>query len=318
MNIKHSEKGDKSMNLNKEERLEQIRNILIGSQIGNLEKKLAFLEKGLDDEGLKKQLERRLDDIEKFIYEELSSFKQLLELEQAKHEKVDESLQQLQTTSPNLSIELSRLEKKDVANENSKKQLERRINDLEKLIYKEFGSFKQILGFEQTKYEKANKHLQQLQETSQGLSIKLSKLQEEAVADENSKRQFEKFINEELSLFKQLLEFEQAKHEKANEYLQQLQETSQDLSIKLSKLEKEAEQSQNLQSGELTEVRKHIKSLKSDLDHQEIENKNAYEYLHKSLQKYTEWRAELSELEQKTLKNERVLQKMSQFYKSIY
>ncbi len=172
------------MNLNKEERLEQIRNILIGSQIGSLEEKVTCLEKDLADKSSQSQFEERINELEKFIYEEISSLKQFLGLEQAKREKADEHLQKLQTAS-------------------------------------------------------------------------------------------------------------------------------QDLTMRLSKLEKKVEQSQNLQSSELAEIRGHFKSLQLGLGSQEVENKNTYEQLQKGLQEYADqWNLKLSELEQKTLGSDQVLQRL--------
>ena len=173
------------MNLNKEERLEQIRNILVGSQVGNLEEKVAFLEKNIADDNLKEQFEKRINDLEKFVYEELGSFKQLFGLEQAKHEKVFEQLQQLQTTSQDLSIKLNNLEKQDVTYESLEKQFEKRINDLEKFISEGQGSFKQLLVLEQAKYEKVNENLQSLQITSQKLSVKVSNLEKKVEQNQN-------------------------------------------------------------------------------------------------------------------------------------
>ena len=306
------------MNLNKEERLEQIRNILIGSQIDTLEEKVVLLEKNITANGLNKQFEQRINDFEKLIHKELNSFKQLLGLEQAKQEKAGEQLQQLQTTSQDLSIKLNQLEKQAIIDEDLKEQFEKRINDFEKFVYEELGSLKQLFGFEQTKQKKANEQMLQLQTTSQDLSKKLSKLEKQAMADEGLKKtlekrtnNLEKLVHDGQGSFKQILGLEQAKHEKANENLQRLQTTSQELSIKVSKLEKKFEQNQySSKSSELGEVREQLELLQLTLNSQEIKNKNIYEQLPQILQEYTEqWDLKLSALEQKTLERDQVLQK---------
>ncbi len=217
------------MNLNKEERLEEVRHILIGSQVSDLHEKIKHLEKiVLEGGAFKGLLERRIANFEESMQETFNLFTQHFELEQTNYK---ETYQQLQASVNNSSLKIRELE-----------------NKLE----------------------------------NQGL-------QENSSSD--------------------LFELEQ---KNCKEAYQRLQAGINSSNLKISELEKKLENqsSQEHSPSDLTEVREKLRSLRYDLNYQNIEHKNAYEHLTKSLQEFSrEWNTSLTKLEQEAFKRDQALKK---------
>ncbi len=181
---------EKRMNLNKEERLKEVRNILIGSQISGLDKRIKYLETA-ESGALENQLKSYINNTKDFIKEELGLLKQSFEHEQNNYsEKINllaqhfeseqikhkEAHQQVQDNVKELNYKFSELESKLGKNQGLS---ESSFNDLEE-VNSRLNSLRQDLNYQDIEHKNAYEHLtKSLQEFSRGWIGKLTKLEQE-------------------------------------------------------------------------------------------------------------------------------------------
>ena len=173
------------MNLNKEERLEEVRHILIGSQVSDLHKKIAHLEKSVTggEKAFKDQLIDRITDFEESMKEAFNLFSQHFELEQKNHK---EAYQQLQASVHSLNLKVGALETK-LENQSSQ---EHSPSDLGE-VREKLRSLRSDLNYQNIEHKNAYEHLtKSLQEFSQGWNTSLTKLEQEALKRDQALKKY--------------------------------------------------------------------------------------------------------------------------------